>query len=425
MTGKPRFPVPVGPLGRVAVGNALLEQDGERRLTIYVKACFKLAQGAPMTPTAPEPMALDGPQVACQPVGTGLAVAGTGGTDDGQQQVQLLSASEESLLEVTLPVDSGRQADDQATTGLRIERLALDEWLVLGGMAPDGASMRSQLPGVTCLARLWATREPVDLSPALCTIRVDRDRSRCALIWCAEVSVDTTGDPGDWLLAATLAVPNMAFPWPARAEIEVGVPVGSSLDGTVVLGKTSGPGEPPPSTPEALDGTMALTTAELAQAGSSDALPFCDGAGDGAAPGSRPGPSEPIPGAPWTDKAALPPPPISDSRDQTMAVASPSDELRSAQEEAGRHQRAAEQTAEVERQWLSKVDEERKAAEAAEKAAAEEAAKRRAQAEEAFRQEQAEAERAEAERAAREVERRKAAGKKIRTAIYGIFKKPS
>jgi len=421
-----RFPVPVAPLGRVAIGNALRDDGGERRLTIYIKACFKLVHSGPMSPLAPDPIRLEGRSLARDAKETAVVVVGAAATEE-TQRVRLVSTADDNLLDAELPVGLSRQADDAGAGEAQLEMPELDAWLWLDGMGPEGEPLRTQLPGVIALARLWADHAPTDEKPALRAIRIDRDRGRCALVWGAELVVGAEGDPSGWLLAATLAFPAIPHRWPARSELEVGVPVGSSLAGTVVLGKSGSPDEPPPSSQELLGGTMSLSQTQHARAGSDGALPFADAP----APGSRPSPSAPIPGAPWAEEAAVEPPPISHAYEGTVAVGSPSDELRAAQEEAARRQEAAEEAAaakaaaeaEAERQRIAKVDEERLAEEAAAKTAAAEAAERQAQEEEKFRQEQVEALRAEAERAKAEAEQRKEKGKKLRTAMYGFAKK--
>ena len=518
MASLPRFPVPTVALGRVAVGDVLWRHRGERRLTIIVKACFKLVPNAPMVLIAPDPIRVvdwhyDGSALASvahagevaprrsrvDVVLTGEAhapkratrvnvrlaihegsrplldktirVVGRRATADAEPEPfsamplryerafggvghdanpigvgygksdelpNLLAADGTPVDEpaclapvpATFPrrralrgalsakaahamvTDLGNDFDfdyyQTAPRDQQLDQLPGDSWITLEGFGAEGGRLLTQLPGAKALVRVWLETGSVDVATALDTVALDVQHRNCVLLWRGETVVAGEGDHDSWLAAGALSFPGVAHQWPSRAELEEGVPVGESLDGTVVLGagKRTRTSEAEPKE-ASLEGTVALSNTQHRRAGAHAPIPFPTNT----SASSQPGSDSPIPGAPWSGGAA-PEVPLALGEQTLLATSSADDDgtSPSADGRAG--------TADRTRQ-----EDERAAQQQAEDEAAAEAAARREREAQRFREEQAEARRAEAERERQDAERKRAEDRTLRKSLYG-FKKP-
>ncbi|WP_437279953.1 DUF2169 domain-containing protein [Sorangium sp. So ce375] len=178
----------------------------------------------------------------------------------------------------------------------RVEALVGDEWLVLAGLHPTLAVLRTRLPGARALARVHGlsalgVREGQPLDLVLDTLHIDGDRQSCSLVWRRSFPL-----AGEAALAAVrvvvgVEVPGAPHAWLAPAEIAMAAPHAvATPDLTGVTHELTGKAVEAHDRRGAdrrLDATVAQT--ERAPVGSAAPLPFRPGA----AP--APGPQAPRP----------------------------------------------------------------------------------------------------------------------------------
>ncbi len=182
----------------------------------------------------------------------------------------------------------------------RVEALVGDEWLVLAGLHPTLAALRTRLPGARAVALVHGLSafgvtegQPLDL--VLDTLHVDGDRQSCSLVWrrsfpLAEeaalaavrvvVGVEVPGAPPAWLAPAEIA---MAAPSAVAAADPTEVTLNRS-DQDVEARDRRGAARRP-------DATVAQT--KRAPVGSAAPLPLRPGAEP--SPAAAPSPQTPRP----------------------------------------------------------------------------------------------------------------------------------
>ncbi|XXX81332.1 DUF2169 domain-containing protein [Sorangium sp. So ce134] len=182
----------------------------------------------------------------------------------------------------------------------RVEALIGDEWLVLAGLHPKLAVLRTRLPGARALARVhglsaFGVREGQPLDLMLDTLHIDGDRQSCSLVWRrsfplageaalaavrAVVGVEVPGSPSVWLAPAEIA---MTAPHAVATPDPTGVTLELSEEDVEERHRRGAARRP--------DATGAQT--RRAPVGSAAPLPFRPGAAPSLA--AAPGPQAPHP----------------------------------------------------------------------------------------------------------------------------------
>ncbi|WP_437744395.1 DUF2169 domain-containing protein [Sorangium sp. So ce1504] len=108
----------------------------------------------------------------------------------------------------------------------RVEALVGDEWLVLTGLHPTLAALRTRLPGARALARVHGLSafgvtegQPLDL--VLDTLHVDGDRQSCSLVWRRSFPLAETAALAAVRVVVGVEVPGAPPAWLAPAEIAI------------------------------------------------------------------------------------------------------------------------------------------------------------------------------------------------------------
>ncbi|WP_437715852.1 DUF2169 domain-containing protein [Sorangium sp. So ce448] len=179
----------------------------------------------------------------------------------------------------------------------RVEALAGDEWLVLAGVHPTLAVLRTRLPGARALAHVhglsaFGVREGQPLDLVLDTVHVDGDRQSCSLVWRRSFPL-----AGEAALAAVRVVVGVEVPgappaWLAPAEIAMAAPRAAATPdapgATLDLSDGDVEGRDRRGAARRLDATVEQT--RRAPVGSAAPLPF--------RPGAAPAPSPQAPRPP-------------------------------------------------------------------------------------------------------------------------------
>lgn len=226
----------------------------------------------------------------------------------------------------------------------RVPFLRGDEWIVLEGLDPEHASLRSRLPGVRATAHTLGLAGPDTVSAVALhadTLRIDADRRSCSLVWRAMAPVvnevhltrtrvacglllrDATGmeleveGPASVSRPAPIAqaiadertatLPELrekvaTMPFAKAATPHIGAET-MTIDPEDIVEVEDEPIAGAPGRDEpGLTGTMALSPEDF-DASAARPLPFASAA---AAPGSASVRAD-IPGAPWSSQSAPPP----------------------------------------------------------------------------------------------------------------------
>ena len=171
----------------------------------------------------------------------------------------------------------------------RLPRLHGDEWLMLEGMSADRTAIRTQLPGVQAMTRVYgvAPWAPSEVPLVADTLHVDADAGRCTLVWRGSFPL-----VGDEVLAVGCALmwPGRAVSWPEElATVEL-----SDADLEEAPPSRHALGAEPK-----FAGTLPMTPGEVAAVAHATPVPF------GVGPQARARRTLPaIPGAPWAPPEA-------------------------------------------------------------------------------------------------------------------------
>ncbi|MBW2524028.1 MAG: DUF2169 domain-containing protein [Deltaproteobacteria bacterium] len=374
------------------------------------------------------------------------------------------SALDEAVVEV--PDDLDWSYLQAAPQDQRIRTLRGDEWLALDGLTDTPGPVRSRLPGATAMLRSYPSNgsgscETMPMRADM--LLIDGDRLECSVVWRISIPVASEAAARQLVLAVACAYGGQAPAWPATAAQLRAAGRGTHRRGdrarghaarasVAAAGAAAAPaafarplqavaGSSPPSASAGLEGTNVLSAEQAVRAACKPEAPF---------PLSAPTPAvtgvccedelASIPGAPWSRNAAAKTPvpmnggSVEDlletvSLGQFRAVAEgPVDRLagRPVEDGAERRIRLAEQQAvdaEAERLAGEQEAVARRAAEQARLAANQEAAERRRVEAERFAAEQEAARQADELRAAQEIERRREASQKVKTGLYGAFRR--
>lgn len=160
-----------------------------------------------------------------------------------------------------------------------------DETVVLEGLSPAGAVVRSRLPGDVARARAYfpPTREtPIELS--LDTLVIDGDRGLCTVTWRGCVSAGDLGMLSELIVAVAVEERGQPIAWPKPAQV---APMMKMLERIAQDAPIAA-------------GTVELSRTQHQRAGDVASVPFAR------SPSERPerAPTGPIPGAPWAPAAA-------------------------------------------------------------------------------------------------------------------------
>ncbi len=256
-------------------------------------------------------------------------------------------ALEASIAEI--PADFDWTYFQSAPADQRIEAICGDEWLDLEGVLPERDRLRSRLPGVRVLARIYQRGQ--DEACADLVLRADQwiiepDHERCSLVWRGDVAVDSeqaletmtvvaglelAGEPvswpapGQWAQAMPASAPALAEGPPSSHDLE-------NLGSTVSLDGAAEPLEPdlqqPASQTESAmdlppeDGTVLLSDGALSAAmrNPSGRAPFAITPAKPSGAEQAPRLSSSIPGAPWSAERSRSVPLPSDEMESTARV---------------------------------------------------------------------------------------------------------
>lgn len=172
---------------------------------------------------------------------------------------------------VEFPDDFDFGYEQAAPDDQQIDRLAGDEWIVLEGMRPDGAHLRTRLPGAVLRARLHLDGVLSDRLGELGADRllIDSELERCTLTWRASFSLPDVKALAGVEISAGLELPDQPIAWPAS---------GAWLTKTVRLGDgQSAAVTAPPPAPRATEigsATAMLSMTQLTRAAKVGGLPF-------------------------------------------------------------------------------------------------------------------------------------------------------
>ncbi|WP_437522540.1 DUF2169 domain-containing protein [Sorangium sp. So ce726] len=185
----------------------------------------------------------------------------------------------------------------------QIDFLRGDEWVFLEGLHPHWPWLRSSLPSARGLARLYRTGtegedqgQPVEL--AADTLTIDADRLLCSVVWRGNVALLPGDTPARMRVVAGVEMPGQPLAWPSAA---------------------AAPPQPPRwhGAPGPVAGRRPIARTLLVEEHTADARDSSHAADMRmkppfalAAPGSgRASPVTAIPGAPWSARPHLAPPP--------------------------------------------------------------------------------------------------------------------
>ncbi|MCA9624989.1 MAG: DUF2169 domain-containing protein [Myxococcales bacterium] len=336
----------------------------------------------------------------------------------------------------------------------RLEHLRGNEWLLLEGVHVGMRRIRTRLPGVSIVTRVYGHAEgamPSTIPLRYDMLVIEADELRASLVARGSFPVMEPTKVDRFVVAAGVESPAEPMLWPEECEPDEVLPFEP-----VILGVSTAPMAAPPSNRAprpALHGTVSLDPdRSLEPAGSASqvlpfqegalegplegtvsiiddvvgpALPFDSGPFDSRPPSSAPAPSHPpaeIPGAPWSREASsvpkvrLPNPSVAGTIDlekhttftgEEHLESASTTQARLAEEQQRREEeRAAEARRAEDQARAQKAAEERREREA-----------------EAFRKEQEEAEREAKQRAQEQAKKLQDQAKALRDNIYGGFKR--
>ena len=268
----------IAPLGQAACATVAFRTRGALHVTAIVKATFRLTLELPMVEIEPDPLGTADrhehdhplhPAVAVHELAPYLAradvvvyaaapVAGPGprsvrlliGRDDGQtllvKQIaaegkgrlaglapiarlwparkRLLGKLDRKILDARIaeiPDDFAWAYFQTSPDDQRMDYLRGDEWVVLDGLLPERAQIRSRLPGVTALARAYGLTpqpggQPIPLVAD--TLSIDVDRRCCSVIWRGNLAVRGEDDLDRLAILAGLSGAGRAPAFPAAYE---------------------------------------------------------------------------------------------------------------------------------------------------------------------------------------------------------------
>lgn len=310
-----------------------------------------------------------------------------------------LGGVRQPLLELPAPFDFS--FFNAAPRGQRVARVRGNEWITVEGFAAEGSSLRSRLPDVVAVARVYgsaAIGAPDQVPLMIDRIHVDYDMGRCLVLARGSFPVMNEDALSDVRIAGALA----PIRWPAKIDALLGgADTGGEpedLGGTFIMADGAALRQRVKETP--FERTVAM--------GPNDAAPPSRSPFPLARGHARPEQSD-IPGAPWSRADSEPPIPTPITGDETVPAGTI--DVAKVMQEAKNEQLAEEERAEREREreaagQARREAEERRAEERRRFLAEQEEAKRRAE-------QQAEAERA------REAE----AAQRRNKGIYGGFKR--
>jgi hypothetical protein len=344
----------------------------------------------------------------------------------------------------------------------RLPHLQGDEWLLLDGMHPQHASLKSQLPQLEARAAIYLDGKTDDIPMAIKMIHVDAERERLWVVWRGHLAIANESHLERLHVIGTLLPPASQWQWPSfeamRAQVVLNtedthkqpaphetklrsgnakqgpavpftqgaqVTAASSeplaweeedehplQGGTLAMSSealdqlTSGNGHP-------LEGTVTLSQTQQHKAANTQ-LPF-----QVAPPAASHAPQKAsIPGAPWAKEASLQTvvKPLAPSFDTTMLPHSPSDESPKAPTEPP----APSNSPEEELEWAR---EQARIQMEQDEQAQREAEARRLEAAAKFREEQEQARQREKILTSEQSAKSRKAKATLRTSIYGKFKR--
>ncbi|MBI4704496.1 MAG: DUF2169 domain-containing protein [Deltaproteobacteria bacterium] len=112
---------------------------------------------------------------------------------------------EQELAEV--PADFDWSYFQAAPVDQRVDELSGDEWIELDGMCPEHPQLRTRLPGLRPLARVFAaapSAAPDAVPLRLDTVHIDADARRCSLLWRGSFPVASPEEAADLVISCAL-----------------------------------------------------------------------------------------------------------------------------------------------------------------------------------------------------------------------------
>lgn len=336
---------------------------------------------------------------------------------------------------VELPDSFDTAFFQSAPEGQRLPGLEGGDALVVENLYPGHQRLRLQLPVAQAVGHGTMADRSVPIRFVLDTLFVDAAQHRCTLLWRGRLAASNPDALAQSSAFTELSIAelghvegDMPAPWPRpRSGPLATLPLPPEPSASATL-------PPELSAASPFEGTMALG-GDAIDAALASATPF---AGNGV-PESPPAPRVAIPGAPWAQTPKTAPvkfSPVAATLDPLAGPPAPvaatdaAEQLRDLESaDAAESERARElAAAEAEKRRQAAAEEERRARELAQveaqraREAAEAEERRRLQAEQ-FQAEQLAAEAAAADREARKRAENEEALKKMRTSMYGGFKR--